>query len=56
MFIPSTNAYDDGYPVIITKNKVRGRGRAVQFKFTADPDYDMRIFGWSIPYYGGTNV
>jgi hypothetical protein len=56
MFIPSTTAFDDGYPVVITKNKVRGRGRAVQLKFTADADYDMRILGWSVPYYGGTNV
>lgn len=56
MFIPSTSAFDDGYPVVITKNKVRGRGRAVQLKFTADPDYDMRILGWSMTVYGATNV
>jgi hypothetical protein len=56
MFIPSTSAFDDGYPVVITKNKLRGRGRAIQLRFTADPDYDMRILGWSMTVYGGTNV
>jgi len=56
MFIPSISAFDDGYPVVVTKNKLRGRGKAIQLKFTADPDYDMRILGWSMVVYGGSNV
>ncbi len=56
MFIPNGTSFDDGYPVVITKNKVRGRGRALQLKFTADPDYDMRLIGWSAIMMGGTNV
>ena len=56
MFIPSTLQFDDGYPVVITKSKIRGRGRALQLRFTADPDKDMKLLGWSIPMYGGTNV
>jgi hypothetical protein len=54
MYIPSTFDFDDGYPVVITKNKIRGRGRALQIKFTADEDYDMRILGWSNTLYGST--
>jgi len=56
MFIPSTTAFDDGYPLVITKNKIRGRGRAIQLRFTANPLYDMRIAGWSQTLVGGTNV
>lgn len=52
MYIPSTTDFDDGYPVVITKNKIRGRGRALQIKFTANEDYDMRILGWSNMLYG----
>lgn len=56
-FIPSTIAdYDDGYDVVVTKNKVRGRGRSLQLKFSAEADYDMKLLGWSVPTYGGTNV
>jgi hypothetical protein len=54
MYIPSTLDFDDGYPVVITRNKIRGRGRALQIKFTADEDYDMRILGWSNLLYGST--
>lgn len=54
MYIPSTLDFDDGYPVVITRNKIRGRGRALQLKFTADEDYDMRILGWSNLLYGST--
>lgn len=56
MFIPSTTEFDDGYPVVISKSKIRGRGRALQLKYTADVDKDMVILGWGIPMYGGTNV
>ena len=54
MYIPSTTDFDDGYPVVITRNKIRGRGRALQLKFTANEDYDMRILGWSNLLYGSS--
>lgn len=53
--VPSAT-YDDSYPVVVTKSKVRGRGRAVQFKFTADPEKDMQIVGWAVPFVGNANV
>ena len=56
MFIPSTTSFDDGYPLVITKNKMRGRGRALQLRFEAAADYDMRLVGWSVVFVGGTNV
>ena len=48
--------YDDGYPLVITKNKVRGRGKALQIKFTAEPGKQMHLMGWSIGFVNNTNV
>ena len=50
------STYEDGYPLIISKSKVRGRGKAVQFKFSAEPEYDMQIVGWTATTIGATNV
>jgi hypothetical protein len=52
----SSGTYDDGYNVVVTKNKVRGRGRALQLKFTSSADKDMQILGWAITYVGNANV
>jgi hypothetical protein len=48
--------FDDGYPIVISKNKLRGRGRAVQFKFTSQEGKDMQVVGWSGTFIGNTNV
>lgn len=48
--------FDDGYPLVISKNKLRGRGKAVQFKFTSQAGKDMKIVGWSGTFVGSTNV
>jgi hypothetical protein len=48
--------FDDGHPVVVTKNKVRGRGRALQLKFTSENDYDMQLLGWAVTYIGNANV
>lgn len=53
--VPSTS-FDDGYPVVVTKNKIRGRGKALHLKFTAGTSTDCQILGWSIPFLGNTNV
>lgn len=53
--IPS-GTFDDGSPVVVTKNKVRGRGKALQLKFTSAPDKDMQMLGWAITYIGNANV
>lgn len=37
----------DGAPLVITKNKQRGRGRALNLAFTTDPGKDAHILGWS---------
>lgn len=49
--------YENGYPVVVTKNKVRGTGRAIQFRFsssTVGKDFDL--LGWAVSYTGGATV
>jgi hypothetical protein len=48
--------YNDGMPVVWSKSKIRGRGKAVQIKFTAHPDKDMQLLGWAVTYIGNQNV
>lgn len=56
-FLASPNTdFDDGYRLVITKNKIRGRGKAVQFKFTSETGKDMQLVGWSGTFIGNTNV
>ena len=44
-----------GFPIIVTKNKVRGNGRALQFRFESNGiGQDFDLLGWAVPYYGNT--
>lgn len=43
---PLTDGYDDGQPLIMTRNRVRGSGQSLQFKFTAGDNKDMWLAGW----------
>jgi hypothetical protein len=42
--------YNDGYPIVTTRNKVRGRGRVLQLKFEGAPTKDTHILGYSTNY------
>jgi hypothetical protein len=55
-FVNPGAAFDDGYPLVISKNKLRGRGKAVQFKFAAEAGKDMKIVGWTGTFIGNQNV
>lgn len=48
--------FDDGYPLVISKNRIRGRGKAVQFKFSSKENHDMQLVGWTGTFVGNTNV
>lgn len=37
-----------GYSVITTRNKLRGKGRALSLKFRTEPGKDLQLLGWSI--------
>lgn len=52
--IPSgPGVYDNGFPVVVTKNRIRGNGRAIQFRFeNGDIGSDFDLLGWSVQYSG----
>lgn len=37
---------DDGDALLATRNRIRGNGRAVSFKFETSPGKDLRLYGW----------
>jgi hypothetical protein len=49
-------AFDTGFPIIVSKNKVRGSGKAIQFRFESDEiGKDFDLLGWSVPFEGKTD-
>jgi len=47
--------FDTGFPVVVTKNKVRGSGKAIQFRFESDEiGKDFDLLGWAVPFEGNT--
>lgn len=56
LYYEPSSAFNNGYPLVITKNKIRGRGKALQVKFSADGDKQMHLYGWSMSFVGNTNV
>jgi hypothetical protein len=55
-FFPMSGSdYDTGFPIVISKNKVRGNGKAIQFRFgTNERERNFDIHGWSIAVTGNT--
>lgn len=39
--------FDNGFPVVVTKTKVRGHGRAMSIKFSSESGKDFNILGWA---------
>lgn len=48
--------YDYGFDVITTRNKVRGRGRALSLLFKTDPGKDLKLLGWDTTHTEVENV
>lgn len=55
-FASVAGAFDNGYPLVITKNKLLGRGKALQIKWQAGENKDMQMAGWSINFVANSNV
>jgi hypothetical protein len=49
-FVPSATDDVDGYPVVVTRNKVRGRGRVLQLRFDGAATKDSYLLGFSTNY------
>lgn len=52
---PST-AFDPGNSIVVTKNRLRGHGRALQLRFSSEQGKDLQLLGWQVAYRGRTNV
>lgn len=50
LYLPEdvNDAYDTGFQTIVTKNKLRGRGKVVSIKFSTEPYKDLHLYGWSM--------
>ena len=49
-FVPSAADDVDGYPVVVTRNKIRGRGRVLQLRFDGAATKDSHILGYTTNY------
>ena len=48
--------YDNGFELVTSKSKVRGRGPSFAMYVTTEPLKDCQIYGWSISLNGNSNV
>jgi hypothetical protein len=55
-FIPESTAtdFDNGYEIVTSKNKLRGRGRALSLYMETESGKDCRIMGWSLTLNGNS--
>lgn len=52
---PTTQELVNGFDVVTSKNKVRGNGKAIQFRFgTNEIGKTFDLLGWSVAYVGNT--
>ena len=51
-YVPSgsTDTFADGYDLVVARTKIRGRGKALQLKFTGEAGKDAHLLGWSLHY------
>lgn len=45
--IDSSDTFDNGQRIIWSKNKIRGSGRSIAFRFEAEEGKALHIYGWS---------
>jgi len=55
-YIPSgsTDTFDYGFDVVTTKNKLRGKGKAVSLYIYSEDEKDLRLLGWAASAAGTT--
>lgn len=49
-------AFDYGWEVVSTKNKLRGSGRSLKLRFDTEEDKDCVLLGWAMDVGGRSNV
>ena len=45
---PKIDSTHEGYPVVVTKNRVRGNGQAAQFEFVSESGKSCDLLGWGV--------
>lgn len=53
---PNVSTFDNGYDVVVTRNKILGRGRSLQILLESDTGKDFNIIGWSTTLTGNTEL
>ncbi len=54
-FVEEDLTFDTGYPIVVTRHRVRGSGRAIQFRFEAsERGKDFDLLGWAVAFTGNT--
>lgn len=50
LFMPASvsDTFDNGYEVVTSKSKLRGRGKAFSMRMETEPGKDCQIIGWSL--------
>lgn len=58
LYLPqsASDIFDYGFKTVVTKSKLRGRGRAFSLKFTTEPLKDCQLLGWAVNATGKTEV
>lgn len=52
----TSESFDNGYKTVVTKNKLRGRGKVVSLKIRTEPEHDCHLLGWSMILNMNSNV
>lgn len=56
-YVPSSGTdFDSGFPVVVTKHKIRGTGKALRLRFESETGKDFDFIGWAIAFSGETKV
>lgn len=53
-FSDAPGEYDNGFEVVTTRNKLRGRGRAFSMYMETEPEKDCKIIGWNLSVNGNS--
>lgn len=48
--------FDDGLPIVTSRTKLRGKGRAISLRFRSTAGKDCQLLGWAILNVGNTTV
>jgi hypothetical protein len=56
--MPATIAdqYDNGYETVVTKSKLRGKGKVMSLLIETEPKKDCKLLGWSMVVSTNANV